>query len=135
MEINTSFQNGQESKEEDIADESQMVSSTGREEEFYTFKPPLSKHAQNYDNCQSHQVWTTDNKEELSIIVENGSISGTVGDGFASALQKAIIEYIPPVNERRSDVHKSDSKLFNNNQEIFLKSKEVSYEFEDSPLK
>ena len=111
MENNSSFQNGQESKEVYIADDSQLVNSIGREEEFYSSIQNIIKNSYTHEfNCNQNAS-SVDNKDELSVNVENGSISGTIGDGFTSALQKEVAEFTLPGKARRSDLQNSESKV------------------------
>lgn len=132
MEINTSLQNGQESKEIYNIDDSPMRNSTGREEEFYSWKSNPFKNSSSQGSSSQNHVCHTENKEESSVVVECGSISCRHADGVSSTFQNNCPDRQNCHSERKSDSQKTEVKAMN---ETYSKFQTPPAEIVESPMK
>ena len=135
MEINTSLQNGQENKITYNAEDSPMVNSTGREEEYYSWNSNPFKNSSSHGSSNPNHICHTDNKEESSVVVECGSISWRHGEGFTSALQNNPIDKPYWYSERKSDPHKPEIKPMNVINDTYSKFQTPPAEIENTPAK
>lgn len=113
MEINNSFQNGQESKEIYNIDDSPMVNSTGREQEYYARTTKGIDHAYDFSEHSHKQQCFTDHRDDISMGAEFGSTSQKNANNYSPGFAH-LKETYPQFSTLRISENSAKANRLNN---------------------